>query len=140
MISIFFLTPGLDPRQGGVQVSALDALTGVRGRDVSCVVYGTDPLAACPNPGRSLCSSGKFKLAAQMFARRWPADVAVCWHIAMLKLLPFARGFRGKVVVFLHGIEAWRPQSSDIVKKLQKVDLFLSNSDFTWNDFLKYVP
>ena len=139
-----------------MQVSAIDALAGVGGRDVSCIVYGSDPLKACPisngshsglqsgsvarSPTRSLCCNQKLKLAVQMLTRRWPADVAVCWHLAMLKLLPFARGFKGKVVVFLHGIEAWRPQSAALVNKLQRVDLFLSNSDFTWNEFLKFVP
>jgi phosphatidyl-myo-inositol dimannoside synthase len=135
-----FIIPGLEPRQGGVQVSALDALAGTQGRNVECIVYGTDPLRACPNLSRALCRASKPGLALRMLARRWPADVAVCWHMSMLKLLPLARGFHGKVVVFLHGIEAWRPQTPNLIRKLEKVDLFLSNSDFTWHEFQKFVP
>ncbi|MFO0941593.1 MAG: glycosyltransferase family 4 protein [Pirellulales bacterium] len=58
----------------------------------------------------------------------------------MLRLLPFLRGFRGKKVVFLHGIEVWRPQPPALLKKLKSVDLFLSNSDFTWSRFLDFAP
>lgn len=140
MTRYLFLFPGLDPRQGGVQVSALDALAGAANRDISCIVHGEDPLHSCPIPAKSLSVKSKYLLGAQVMMRTSPAEIGVCWHLSMLKLLPFVRGFRGKVVVFLHGIEAWRPQSPSLVKRLANVDLFLSNSDYTWNEFIKYVP
>ncbi len=140
MTSYLFLTPGLEPRQGGVQVSAIDALAGAQRRDLRCVVYGTDPLHACHNPQHSTIATGKLALVWEMLKQTWRADVAIFWHMSMLRLLPFMRGFRGKKVVFLHGIEAWRPQTPSMKKRLMAVDLFLSNSDYTWNEFLKYLP
>ncbi len=136
--SYFFLVPGLEPRQGGVQVSAIDALTGAGNRRFRSVVFGADPLN-CAQEG-SVISKSRLALLGGMLSQRWTPDIAVCWHLSMLKLLPFARGFCGKVVVFLHGIEAWRRQPPALLRKLQRVDLFLSNSDFTWHEFLKYVP
>ncbi|HEY4088932.1 MAG TPA: hypothetical protein VGM43_23540, partial [Bryobacteraceae bacterium] len=41
---------------------------------------------------------------------------------------------------FLHGIEAWRRPSFATARLLRNVDLFLTNSDFTWARFLEFHP
>lgn len=137
MKKIFF-APGLDCRLGGVQVSAADALQG-RG-DVKCVIYGSAKSSAIHDAVIWIASNFKFVLVARLLFTRSLEDIAVFWHCSMLRLSPFMRGFKGKKVVFLHGIEVWRTQSPSMIKKLEKVDLFLSNSDFTWNRFLEFSP
>lgn len=72
--------------------------------------------------------------------RKWPVRLIVVWHIGLLRLLPFLRTNGSCTVLFLHGVEAWRPQSPTVRKLLNRVDLFLTNSDFTWESFLKYQP
>ena len=62
------------------------------------------------------------------------------WHIGMLKLLPFVRRRGARVALFLHGIEAWRRPSAATARLLRNVDLFLTNSDFTWARFLEFHP
>ncbi len=73
-------------------------------------------------------------------SRRWPVRLVFVWHMGMLKLLPFIRTQGSKTVLFLLGIEAWRPVSGVVAKLLNRVDLFLTISDFTWDSFLKYQP
>jgi phosphatidyl-myo-inositol dimannoside synthase len=64
-------------------------------------------------------------------------DGVVFWHLSLLKLLPFLRLSRqARVAVFLHGIEAWRPAG----RFTRRVDLFLSNSEFTWQRFVVANP
>ena len=62
------------------------------------------------------------------------------WHLDLLKLLPFLRVSDARVALFLHGIEAWRRQDWLTRNLLQRVDLFLSNSDHTWQRFLSFNP
>lgn len=61
------------------------------------------------------------------------------WHIHLLPLLTFT-GWRGPVVVYLHGIEAWRPLRRSIAALLPRVSAFLHNSDHTWRTFVQYNP
>lgn len=82
----------------------------------------------------------KPKAIAQTLARKWPVRTILVWHIGMLKLLPFARAGEARVVLVLHGIEAWRPVSCAVAKLLDRVDLFLTVSDFTWRRFLEFHP
>ncbi len=62
--------------------------------------------------------------------------MVLVWHLGMLRLLPFVRGTGARTILYLHGIEAWQPVSGALVKLLRRVDLFLSNSDYTWQRFL----
>lgn len=62
------------------------------------------------------------------------------WHIGLLKLLPFFRSRGGRVILFLHGIEVWRRQDWLTQQLLKRVNLFLSNSDYTWQRFLSHQP
>ncbi|HEY4086553.1 MAG TPA: hypothetical protein VGM43_11480, partial [Bryobacteraceae bacterium] len=73
-------------------------------------------------------------------SRKWPVRLILVWHIGMLKLLPFVRARGARVALFLHGIEAWRRPSFATARLLRNVDLFLTNSDFTWARFLEFHP
>jgi phosphatidylinositol alpha-1,6-mannosyltransferase len=79
-------------------------------------------------------------ILAALSHRRRP-DLVLVWHVQLLRLLPFFRAPRtARVVLFLHGIEAWRRQRFPERLLLDRVDLFLTNSDFTWRRFLEYHP
>lgn len=69
-----------------------------------------------------------------------PSDVLLVWHIGLLKLLPFFRTPPRKVILFLHGIEIWKRQDWFTERLFNRVDLFLSNSDYTWQRFVSYYP
>jgi glycosyltransferase involved in cell wall biosynthesis len=78
------------------------------------------------------------KFAAILAATRWRPriETVLIWHLALLRLLPFFRLQDARIVLFLHGIEAWRRQDWLTRKLLGAVDLFLSNSDYTWSRFV----
>ncbi len=73
-------------------------------------------------------------------SHRWPADVILVWHLGMLKLVPFLRTGGANVVLYLHGIEGWRAPGPVERALLRNVNLFLSNSDYTWKRFLQFHP
>lgn len=133
---------GLDPAGGGIAVAGRAAWSGVIGRtQADLISYGPiGPREELPLPGRVIEGQSKLALAGQLLTRRWAADACIVWHLGLLKLLPMLRGFRGKVVAFLHGIEAWRPQDRLVRYQLGRVDEFLSNSDHTWERFLSFCP
>jgi len=66
--------------------------------------------------------------------------VVLVWHLGLLKLLPFLRARDARVVVFLHGIEAWRVQDLFTRQLLRRVNLFLANSAHTYARFLEFAP
>jgi phosphatidyl-myo-inositol dimannoside synthase len=82
------------------------------------------------------------KFAAILAATRWRPRIqtVLIWHLALLRLLPFFRLQDARIAVFLHGIEAWRRQDWLTRKLLRGVDLFLSNSDYTWGRFVSIHP
>ena len=53
------------------------------------------------------------KVAAILAATKWRPRIQpiLIWHLAFLKLLPFFRLHDARIVVFLHGIEAWRQRT-----------------------------
>jgi phosphatidylinositol alpha-1,6-mannosyltransferase len=62
------------------------------------------------------------------------------WHLHLLRLVPLFRLPKARVVVFLHGIEAWR-QTDWLTRLLcARVHLFLTNSHYTWARFVKLHP
>ena len=103
-------------------------------------VYGADPTGTLNGASSATIDARKIRLISRLLASHWPDDVALVWHLGMLKLLPFLRGFRGRVVLFLHGIELWKPHGWMTRRLLRRVDLFLSNSDYTWDRFLEFAP
>jgi len=71
---------------------------------------------------------------------RWPVKVMLVWHLALLKLLPFFKNSEAKIALFLHGIEAWKRHDWLTQRLLRRVDLFLTNSDYTWERFIAENP
>ncbi|MGH7192691.1 MAG: glycosyltransferase, partial [Candidatus Saccharimonadales bacterium] len=137
MLSLF---PGLDPTGGGIPVSALAALPVVAASSSDAIVFGTDPLNAVAAARRAVIAPDKRELALAVLGHRWDADIAVVWHVGLLKLVPLLRGFRGRVVLFCHGIELWRPHGWLTRRLFRRVDLFLSNSDYTWERLPQHAP
>lgn len=72
--------------------------------------------------------------------RSWRQDTVFIWHLGILKLLPFFRLPRARIVLMLIGIEAWKPQDWLTRRQLRRVDQFLSISDHTYRTFLKVNP
>jgi phosphatidyl-myo-inositol dimannoside synthase len=72
--------------------------------------------------------------------RKWTVNVVLFWHIGLLKLLPLLRVGSAKVVLFLHGTEAWQRCNPLVRQLLNSVDLFLTNSNHTWKQFLTLHP
>ncbi len=64
----------------------------------------------------------------------------IVWQLGLLKLLPFFRAGSAHVTLYLHGIEAWKTPDPLTRKLLRNVDLFLTNSEYTWKRFLKHNP
>ena len=54
----------------------------------------------------------KFAAARILLTRAFAPRVILVWHLGLLKLLPFVRVPRARVIVFLHGIEAGAPFAS----------------------------
>ncbi len=76
-------------------------------------------------------------VAAVLKIKSQPQTLLV-WHVGLMKLVPFIRQHPGKVFLFLHGIETWKKHGWLTRRLLNRVDVFLSNSEFTWQKFLEY--
>lgn len=85
-------------------------------------------------------ASSKPRAVLKALRRRWPVGLVLVWHVGLMKLLPFLGAFQARIVLFLHGIEAWRPQGWLTRTLLSRVDLFLSNSEYTWQRFSSLNP
>ncbi len=88
----------------------------------------------------AIFASSRLNASIAALTRRWPVQTVLVWHIGLLKLLPFLRVFGARVILFLHGIEIWEYRSWADRLCLRQVDLFLSNSDFTWQQFVQANP
>jgi phosphatidylinositol alpha-1,6-mannosyltransferase len=85
--------------------------------------------------GTTYVVSSKPAAIVRALRQRWSAHLILVWHLGLLKLLPFFRLHRAHVALFLHGVEAWQPLDPLTRLLLKRVDLFLTNSDFTWERF-----
>ena len=79
------------------------------------------------------------RIEALRVARRLqgPFEMVLVGHLNFLKLLPFIKSSKGKIVCFLYGIEAWQKRSLWAAKQ---ADMFLPISRFTWNKFVERNP
>lgn len=79
------------------------------------------------------------RIEALRVARRLqgPFEMVLVGHLNFLKLLPFIKSTKGKIVCFLYGIEAWQKRSLWAAKQ---ADLFLPISGFTWSRFIERNP
>ena len=129
MTELLGVFPSLEPL-GGVQASGRDAWQGIVnqiGEQRACF-FGYQPGAS------------KARAAFAALAKRRQGGILLVWHLHLLKLAPLLAGAAARVVVFLHGIEAWRRQDPITRWALGKVNLFLSNSDHTWERFAAFNP
>ena len=127
---------------GGVQASARiawDAVTDHANGAATLLVYANENHAdASANGTGTLIVNSKRKAVYHAIRRRWSQELVFVWHLGLLRLLPFFRFARVRVVVMLLGIEAWKKHDGLTRKQLKKVDLFLSISDHTWRNFLQF--
>jgi phosphatidylinositol alpha-1,6-mannosyltransferase len=115
---------------GGVQASgreAWQAIVSRMGEGRACLL-GYEP------------ERGKTLAALEALAMRPKSGTLLVWHLQLLKLARVIAGPAARVVVFLHGIEAWRRQDSITRWALRRVNLFLSNSEHTWERFANLNP
>lgn len=121
---------------GGIQASAEIAWDAIkRNSKAELLVYSRE---SGSNGASQNNSRAKAVLAAIRNSKT--SDVVLVWQIDLIKLIPFLRNSGKKIILYLHGIEAWRTQGWLTKYVTRNVDLFLTNSDYTWNRFLTYNP
>jgi phosphatidylinositol alpha-1,6-mannosyltransferase len=84
--------------------------------------------------------TSKARAVFRVISRCRRPQLVLVWHLRLLRLLPFIDHSRARVVLFLHGIEAWRKHDPLTHLLLKRVDLLLTNSDHTWERFLRSNP
>jgi len=129
---------------GGAQTSAeiaWDAVVKQAGASATLVSYASNNgvVAGWTSPDRLIVNS-KLKAVYAALTRNWDHDLIFVWHIGLLKLLPFFRLTKPRVVAMLLGIEAWRVHDRLTQNQLDKVDLYLTISNHTWQDFVRVNP
>ncbi len=139
VLGLFPSTSGV----GGVELSgriAWNTVASASGGEAHVICYGA-PVSPQDVTAGTVHHAGTQAMAViRASARKWPVRLILVWHIGMLKLLPLVRARGARVALFLHGIEAWRRPSPATARLLRNVDLFLTNSDFTWARFLEFHP
>jgi phosphatidylinositol alpha-1,6-mannosyltransferase len=132
---------------GGIEESALvasQAIESLNGKAVGAtqfLCYGPQDSPAKPaeRPG-AMYAQSRSEAIWKVLKHGWNADTLFFWHIHLLQLLPAFRLPEARVVLFLHGIEAWKRQSAYVRHLLKRVDLVLSNSEHTWQRFRALNP
>lgn len=143
MQDLAFISPCFhDEYYGGVQYTArmaLEAIGNNAGINRKILCYGPRCRRNSGAPTHVCCHS-KSRSIMHALTLRSGTGRLLFWHLDLLKLLPFT-GARGKrVFLFLHGIECWRQFSGSACRLLNRVDVFLTNSDFTWKRFVEMNP
>jgi phosphatidyl-myo-inositol dimannoside synthase len=104
------------------------------------VCFGDAPQRRPANDASAVHAGSRAGTVRAVLAAPGKYSHVLVWHIGMLKLVPLVRLHQGTVVLFLHGIEAWRRQSLLTRLLLRRVGLFLSVTEFTWNRFVRANP
>jgi phosphatidylinositol alpha-1,6-mannosyltransferase len=104
--------------------------------------YGDAGPADRPIPAHEFHTASRYRAvaAAATATRHGRFDQVVVWHMDLLKLLPFFRLHRSRVVLILQGVEAWRKRAWPERLLLKWVDLFISISEYTWQRFVAANP
>jgi phosphatidyl-myo-inositol dimannoside synthase len=140
---VLCLVPGC-LASGGIQVSARVAWDAIQ---ASSSTFGPPFLFCYGDRGRAggerteqthRPSRAGAVLEALRLRRRF--GLVVLWHMDLLKLLPFFRLGSARVILILQGIEAWRRRRWPERTLLERVDLFISISDYTWQRFKQVYP
>ncbi len=139
-----FVSPCFDEKYyGGVQFTArlaLDGLTRTSGSgELRALCYGSRCVRSL-DPGNRCCSQSKAGAVFDALKVRGWAQRLIFWHLDLLKLLPFLGSGARRKYLFLHGIECWRPLGGVTRRLVDRIDMFLTNSEFTWNRFTEINP
>jgi phosphatidyl-myo-inositol dimannoside synthase len=125
---------------GGIQVSGRvtrDALARTLGAErFRCLAYAT---WAGPHESTD-CISSRLQAAWKAARLRNSAGTLLFWHIGLLKLLPLLRSRQTRTFLFLHGVECWGALDAATQYLLRFVDVFVTNSVFTWERFVEKHP
>lgn len=138
-----FVSPCVnDEHYGGVQFTARLAPEGLSqfgSGQVKTLCYGPRcGLSACSE--NRFCSSSKARAVLDALKLRGWAQGLIFWHLHLLRLLPFLGNGARRKYLFLHGFECWRPLDSATGRLVNRIDMFLTNSEFTWNRFAEIHP
>ncbi len=143
--ALFGLFPNIQPNQvGGVELSgrlAWDAARQeirARGETAALFCYNAPDFEIAD--ALTFTARGKGQALWRMLRVRVRPRIILVWHMALLQLVPFLRAPNARIVVFLHGIEAWRRQNVWTRRMLPRVNLFLANSRYTYERFLNTNP
>jgi phosphatidylinositol alpha-1,6-mannosyltransferase len=98
---------------------------------------GSSASAGRPRAARACAKIGTVLRALH---RTSAPQAVLAWHLGFLKLVPFLRIGTARLVLFLHGIEAWNRPDWATRRLLARVDLFLANSRHTWRRFVEANP
>ena len=139
--------PGMSAGSGGIQFSCQIAWRGLtshlqaRHETAELFVFGElEEQDAKRGGGTTAVVRRKWQAPWAALKRRWRAPVICFWHVGLLRLLPFLRRPCARVVVVLNGIEVWRPFGFWMRRLLRRVDLFVSISRYTWEQFIRWHP
>src|SRR5215470_9359036 len=103
MLEIVGIFPSFESeRFGGVQFSGREAWSGIVNR------IGEQRASAM----HYAAGSSKVNAVLRALRSRQSSRVTLIWHVRLLKLLPFLNSSMSRVVLFLHGVEAWLRQDS----------------------------
>jgi phosphatidylinositol alpha-1,6-mannosyltransferase len=140
------LTPGMTGADGIAGVSRL--IVRALHRDEVRILSFHDhpgPLAsATACAGLRVWAAGGRRLPFVAFALRMvagtpPAEV-ICMHLALSPVAWLAAGTRGRLTVFLHGIEAWKPLETVQRWVLGRAGVLMTNSEHTARRFRDANP
>src|SRR5262245_45519289 len=146
-VRVLGLFPGLAPTEiGGVQASGRAALSAILGTgsgngsappsDVWHACWGPGWKEIADGNGHGMGAHSRLSVLAGATLSRWSIGTILVWHLDLLRLVPLFRASGARVVLFLHGIEAWRRRDWLTRRLLHGVELFLSNSEHTWQCFV----
>ncbi|MDX2150560.1 MAG: glycosyltransferase family 4 protein [Bryobacteraceae bacterium] len=138
--AVLALFPSLESAiGGGIQTAGRYARRGLQsvGR-LQSFYYGHMSQEALEPGDRA--APGKFGALWCAATNRWEASLVLVWHLNLLRLVPFFRVAGAQLAVFLHGIECWCELDWLTEQALRRVDLFLSNSEYTWKRFSEQRP
>src|SRR5687768_1196841 len=111
------------------------------GFDARALLISLDRSSGAPTDPRVRVASGRLDAAVAALRIGFDADVALFWHLDLVKLAPLLRLSRTcRTIVFLHGIESWRRQSALVRRALSRVDVVFTNTSFTHKRALTHIP
>ena len=124
------------PNAGGIQVSGRVAWQAISRAstefDARALLISLQPHVSQERAARTFIGNGRLGAIRAARDASGEADVALFWHLDLLKLLPFlGLGAHCRKVVFLHGTEAWKRRSAWTRRRLNGFQLALANSSYT---------